>query len=72
MKMADFPAIQKLSTREKLELIDELWMSMGPDLDEISAEEKRILDQRWAEFEKNPQSALTLEELQAKLASRKK
>jgi putative addiction module component (TIGR02574 family) len=72
MKLADFPDVQRLSTEEKLQLVDELWLSMGTDLDEleVTPEEKKILDERWAEFEKNPDSALTLEEAKSKLAAR--
>ncbi len=69
MKLADFPQVEKLSTREKLQLVDELWVSLAPDLQnlEVTPEEKRLLDERWAKFERNPASALTLDELKAKL-----
>jgi putative addiction module component (TIGR02574 family) len=69
MTLADFPELQALSAREKLELVDELWVAVAPDLDklETSTEEKQILDDRWARFLKDPGSALTLEQFQARL-----
>ena len=73
MKLADFPAVQALSTEDKLRLVDELWTSLAPELEnlEVTEEERRLLDERWANFERNPGSALTLEELKAKLAARR-
>ncbi len=63
-----------LSTAEKLELIDELWISIEPELEqaEVSEEEKDLLDSRWENFLKNPDSALTLEQVKALLAARRK
>ena len=71
MTLRDFPEVQALSSREKLELMDELWTSVAPDLDklEISDEIKSTLDKRWAEFLRNPGSALTLEEFKERLKS---
>ncbi len=42
MKLANFPEVQHLPIREKLELVDELWLSITPDLDslDVSEEEK--------------------------------
>jgi putative addiction module component (TIGR02574 family) len=64
MTLRDFPEVQALSPRQKLELMDELWTSVAPDLDklEISDDIKGALDKRWAEFLRNPSSALTLEQ----------
>jgi hypothetical protein len=38
----------------------------------MTAEEKRLLDQRWSKYEQNPQSALTLNELKKKIADSRK
>ncbi len=74
MKLAQLPQVMALSTEEKLELIHELWESIGPDADriEVSYEEKRLLNERWAEHEANPESALSLEELKEAVAKRLK
>lgn len=59
---------------EKLDLIDKLWESISPELDQadVSDEEKNLLDERWETYLKNPESALTLEQLKAAVASRLK
>jgi putative addiction module component (TIGR02574 family) len=69
MKLADFPEMRTLSAREKLQLVDELWISVAPQLDSlaVSQEEKKLLDARWESFLKNPSSALTLEQFQVKM-----
>jgi len=61
MKLADFPEVQALSAQDKLQLVDELWLSVAPQLGSmaVSQEEKDILDARWAAFLKDPSSALT-------------
>jgi putative addiction module component (TIGR02574 family) len=74
VKLADFPTITSLSTLEKLELVDEIWTSFSADTDtlEVTEEEKRILQKRWAAFEQDSSSALTLDQFKAKLAARHK
>lgn len=69
MKLIDLPEVQKLPVHEKLRLVDELWLSMTPELDllEVSQEEKETLDKRWAAFLSDPGSALTLEEFQERM-----
>ena len=48
MKLKELPQVMALSTAEKLELIDELWISIEPELEqaEVSEEEKDLLDSR--------------------------
>ena len=69
MALTDLPEVQALSAREKLLLVDELWMSVAPELDtlEVSEEEKATLDERWAAFLKDPASALTLKQFKERL-----
>lgn len=69
MKLIDLPEVQNLPVREKLRLVDELWLSMMPELEslEVSQEEREALDERWATFLRNPGSALTLEEFQERM-----
>ena len=74
MKLRELPQVMALSTAEKLQLIDELWMSIEPELNqlEVSEEEKKLLDERWEKFLANPDSALTLDQVKERLAARRK
>jgi putative addiction module component (TIGR02574 family) len=69
MKLADFPEVQNLPVRDKLQLVDDLWLSMAAELStlDVSDEEKTLLDERWASFLKDPDSALTLEQFDEKM-----
>jgi putative addiction module component (TIGR02574 family) len=69
MKLADFPEVRALSAQEKLQLVDELWLSAAPQLASlpVSQDEKKLLDARWEAFLKDPSSALTLEQFQEKM-----
>ena len=71
MSLAELPQVQSLSVREKLELVDELWKAVSPDLDamEVTQEEKDILDGRWASFLQNPSSALTVDQFKKELSA---
>ena len=72
MKLKELPQVMALSTAEKLELIDDLWISIEPELQqvEVSEEEKKLLDDRWEKFLANPDSALTLDQVKALVAAR--
>ena len=74
MKLKEFPQVMALSTQDKLKLIDELWVSIEPELQEVevSQEEKALLDDRWEKFLANPESALTIDQVKAILAARRK
>ena len=69
MTLTDLPEVRALSAREKLQLVDELWISVAPELDalEVSKEEKGMLDKRWAAFLEDPAAALTLEQFKERL-----
>lgn len=73
MLLTEFPNIEALSTREKLELVDEIWKSVAvqPDSMEVLREEKDLLDQRWADFLRNPSSALTVDEFKGRMNIRR-
>lgn len=73
MTLAEYPQLQGLSIREKLELVDELWrdVSRGADRLEITPEEKELLDARWKEFLAAPQEALSLDEFKMQLKARR-
>ena len=63
--------IEQMTLVEKLQLVDELWRSMMPELESlgVSQEEKELLDQRWVAFLRDPSSALTLEEFQIRMTA---
>jgi putative addiction module component (TIGR02574 family) len=71
MTLTDLPEVLALSAREKLQLVDELWLSVAPELDslEVSQEEKALLDERWAAFLKDPASALSLEQFKERMSA---
>jgi putative addiction module component (TIGR02574 family) len=71
MKLIDLPDVHDLPVREKLQLVDELWLSVTQELKslEVSDEEKKLLDARWATFLRDPDSALTIDQFRAKLST---
>jgi putative addiction module component (TIGR02574 family) len=71
MKLKELPQIMALSTAEKLELIDDLWIEPELQQLDVSVEEKKLLDDRWENYLKNPESALTIEQVEALLAARR-
>ena len=72
MTLTDLPEVRALSVREKLQLVDELWLFVALELDalEVSEEAKTMLDERWAAFLRDPASALTLEQFKQRLKAR--
>ena len=73
MKLAELPEVQNLPVREKLELVDELWMALTRELEslEVSDDEKTLLDERWNAFLKDPDSALSLDQFRQRLNERR-
>ena len=69
LTLIDFPGVRALSTRAKLQLMDELWKSVAPELDtlKVSKETKMLLDDRWSAFLKNPGSAMTLAQFKKRM-----
>ena len=67
--MATEIQLDQMSIKEKLQLVDELWLSMVPDLDslEVAPDVRHLLDQRWAAYLEDPSIALTLEEFQQRM-----
>ncbi len=72
MKLKELPQVMALSTEEKLDLIHDLWESIYPEVEqnEVSDEEKKLLDARWEKHLANPEAALTLEQVKALVAAR--
>ena len=69
MTLTDFPQVQRLSTAEKLQLLGELWDSIAADPQNVpvSAQKKILLEERWQEHVRHPQSALSLGEFKRRL-----
>lgn len=71
--MSDLMAsLVHLSPAEKLELIGELWDDLSARTENVSLTEaqKEDLDRRKAEFEANPDSGMTWEEVKRRITSR--
>ncbi|MGC1275793.1 MAG: addiction module protein [Planctomycetaceae bacterium] len=67
MPLADFPEIKSLSTEEKLQLVEELWIDIqsSPDRNSYEQRLREEIDRRLAKFDANPESGLTLDEVTA-------
>ena len=72
MTLADIPQINDLTAEEKLQLVEDIWDSIGVISDElpVSEEEKKLLDPRLQAHLPSPGSGLTLEEFKKQLAAR--
>jgi putative addiction module component (TIGR02574 family) len=65
--------LMKLTPAERIELAEDLWESVEPeDVPPLTAEQKKELDRRLAEHERDPSTALTWDEVKARLQSRLK
>jgi putative addiction module component (TIGR02574 family) len=60
MKLTDFPDLCLLTLQQKLQLLDELWKDVAPELEdmELGQMEKDLLDERWRKYLEDPSSAL--------------
>ena len=74
MKLRELPQVMALSTEEKLDLIEDLWESIYPEMEAggVPDEEKKLLNARWENYLKKPDSALTMEQFETLLANRRK
>ncbi len=68
MSIAELPQLTNLSVESKLELIQELWQSLPPADGEANDELVRLLEERIAYAEANPDSMLSLDEFKRRLA----
>lgn len=64
--------IDKLSADERLQLIDELWASLGPDVSDppLTTEQMAEIDRRLAEAEANPDDVIPWEVVRAEIEER--
>ena len=68
MSIAELPQLTHLSVESKLELIQELWQSLPPADGEANDALVRLLEERIAYAEANPDSMLSLDEFKRRLA----
>ena len=69
MSSVDIQEILKLSVAERIELVEAIWDSIAdaPESLPVTAAQKRELDRRLAEYQKNPQAGRAWEEVRDSL-----
>jgi hypothetical protein len=68
MTLADFPALKKLSKRQRLKLAEELWFSGVDDDLPVCADHRAILNERWSAYQSGRAKRISLSELERRLA----
>jgi putative addiction module component (TIGR02574 family) len=73
MHVSDIPEIARLSTPEKILLVEDLWDSIASDESRVPMPQSHTeeLDRRLRSYESNPGNLLSLEELQTAIERRK-
>ena len=73
MRVKDLPEISKLSTPEKILLVEDLWDSISGDEASVPVPEshKAELDVRLKRYASSPGSLLSLDDLSARIEKRK-
>ena len=73
MRLKDIPEISKLSTPERILLVEDLWDSISVNETDVPVPEshKAELDSRFRKYESAPGALLSLEELRARIEKRK-
>jgi putative addiction module component (TIGR02574 family) len=73
VRVNDIPEIARLSTPEKILLVEDLWDSIALDESSVPVppSHKEELDRRLQSYESAPGNLLSLEELQGSIESRK-
>lgn len=73
MRVRDIPEITKLSTPEKILLVEDLWDNIASDESAVSVPQSHMeeLDKRFERYESAPGNLLSLEELQKRIERRK-
>jgi len=69
MSAVDIQEILKLSVAERIELVEAVWDSIeeAPESLPVTAAQKRELDRRLAEYQKNPDAGRAWEEIRDSL-----
>lgn len=73
MRVNDIPEINKLSTPEKILLVEDIWDSIASNEAVVPVPQSHMkeLDRRLKRYESAPGNLLSLEELQARIEKRK-
>lgn len=73
MRVRDIPEISKLSTPEKILLVEDLWDNIASDESAVPVPQshRKELDKRLKRYESGPGNLLSLDELHAKIERRK-
>ena len=73
MRASDIPQITKLTTPEKILLVEDLWDSIASDESVVPVPQSHMeeLDRRVKQFQSAPGSLLSLDELRARVEGRK-
>ncbi|MDO8140639.1 MAG: addiction module protein [Candidatus Brocadiales bacterium] len=73
MSVKDIPEIKKLSTAEKILLVEDLWDTIALDESAVPVPKSHMkeLDRRLKSYESAPGNLLSLEELQTRIEKRK-
>ena len=67
MSLASYPELTKLPPREKMKLADELWQAGVSDEMPVPAEQKKMLDSRWAAYRAGKIKRISMEEMERRL-----
>ena len=59
--------VKTLSTVDRIELLSVVWETLTPEDAPVTVEEKRLLDSRLADFQKNPNNQSPWREVQARM-----
>ncbi len=70
MTLASFPRLRRLPKRQRLKLAEELWLSSIDDSAPVPGEHKMLLDKRWAAYRSGKVKAISLAELERRLAKK--
>lgn len=73
MRLNDIPEVARLSTAEKILLVEDLWDSIAPDESSVPIPKSHMdeLDRRLKDHASSPGSLLSLDELQHRIERRK-
>lgn len=73
MRVTDIPKFSKLSTAEKILLLEDMWDNIASDESAVPVPQSHIkeLDRRLRQYESSPGNLLSIEELQKRIEKRK-
>jgi putative addiction module component (TIGR02574 family) len=67
MSLARYPKLAKLPRRERQALANELWLSAMDDRLPVSPAQRKLLDERWREYQRGSAKPISLRELKRRL-----